>query len=48
MTELPDPESPNYLEQRRKVMRQRNVVLGLVLGFFAVLFFAITIVKMKV
>jgi len=32
---------------RNRVIRQRNVVLGLVLAFFAVLFFAITVVKMK-
>ncbi len=48
MTELPDPESPDALDQRRKVIRQRNVVMALVLAFFVVLFFAITIVKMKV
>ena len=47
MTQLPDPNSSEALEQRRKVIRQRNVVLGLVLAFFAVLFFAITIAKMK-
>ncbi len=45
MTDLPDPS--DYMAQRRKVIRQRNIVLGLVLGFFAVLFFAITIAKMK-
>lgn len=39
--------SPEWLAQRRKVVRQRNVALALVLGCFAVLFFAITIVKMK-
>jgi len=32
---------------RNRVIRQRNIVLGLVLAFFAVLFFAITVVKMK-
>ena len=46
MTQLPDPDSPDPSEQRRKVIRQRNVALGLVLAFFAVLFFAITIAKM--
>lgn len=45
MTQI-DPNSPDYMEQRRKVIRQRNVALGLVLTFFAVLFFAITIAKM--
>ena len=39
--------SPEWLAQRQKVIRQRNIALALVLGFFAVLFFAITIVKMK-
>ena len=43
----PQPFQPEALEQRRKVIRQRNVVMGLVLAFFAVLFFAITIAKMK-
>lgn len=52
MTDLSDsdspvPGSPEWLEHRRKVIRQRNVALALVLGFFAVLFFAITIAKMK-
>ena len=46
MTQLPDPESPDYADQRKKVIRQRNVATGLVLVFFVVLFFAITIAKM--
>lgn len=46
MTNLPDPDSPDYLAQRKKVIRQRNVALALVLGFFVILFFAITIAKM--
>lgn len=51
MTQLPDPaeqRSPQRAEQRQKVIRHRNVAMGLVLAFFAVLFFAITIVKMKI
>jgi len=53
MTDRPDDESPLYgtpewTERRRKVIRQRNIVLGVVLAFFAVLFFAITIAKMNV
>lgn len=32
---------------RKRVIRQRNIVLGLALAFFVVLFFAITVVKMK-
>ena len=60
MTELPpsspgnkpasaeDFGSPDYMERSRKVIRQRNIVMGLVLAFFVVLFFAITIAKMKV
>ena len=52
MTDQHDSDSPVYgspawLAQRQKVIRQRNIALALVLGFFAVLFFAITIVKMK-
>lgn len=46
-TESPATTPAEWLEQRRKVIRQRNIALGVVLGFFAVLFFAITIVKMK-
>ena len=49
MTDLPKPELTPAVtaEQRRKVIAQRNMVMGLVLAFFAVLFFAITIAKMK-
>ena len=46
MTQLPDPESPPTMDQRKKVIRQRNIATGLVLGFFVILFFAITIAKM--
>lgn len=48
MTDLPDPESPDFMARRNAVIRRRNLALALVLGFFAVLFFAITIVKMKI
>lgn len=48
MTDLNTPKSPELRAQRDKVIRQRNIALALVLGFFVVLFFAITIVKMKV
>lgn len=37
------PEEEAEFIRRRK---SRNIVLGLVLGFFAVLFYAITFVKM--
>ncbi len=52
MTDLPDSESPvqaasDHQARRTKVIRQRNVAMAVVLAFFAVLFFAITIVKMK-
>ncbi len=47
MTDLPEPQSSDHAAQRSKVIRQRNLVLALVLAFFAVLFFAITIVKIK-
>jgi len=48
MTLPEDFNSPEYLARRKQVIRQRNIALGLVLAFFAVLFFAITIVKMKI
>lgn len=48
MTDLDPADSPDLMERRRKVIRQRNAAMGLVLAFFAVLFFAITIVKMKI
>ena len=47
MTTPPDPESPDYMAQRNKVIRQRNIALALVLGFFVILFFAITVAKMQ-
>ena len=39
------PEFDKYAE-RNRVIRQRNIALGVVLAFFVVLFFAITVVKM--
>ena len=48
MPQMPDPNSPDAKAQRDKVIRQRNLAVALVLAFFVVLFFAITIVKMKV
>lgn len=42
-----DPTSPEYLALRAKVIRQRNIAVGLLLGCLVILFFAITIVKMK-
>ena len=47
MTNLPDPKSPDTMDQRKKVIRQRNLATALVLAFFVILFFAITIAKMK-
>lgn len=52
MTDKPETDSPLYgtpewTARRKQVIRQRNIALGIVLGFFAVLFFAITIAKMK-
>ena len=38
-----DPET-----KRLRVQRQRNVAMALILGALAILFFAITIVKLKV
>ena len=37
------PDEEREFVRRRK---QRNIVLGLVLGFFAILFYAITIARM--
>ena len=42
---MPDSKFDKYAE-RNRVIRQRNIALGLVLAFFVVLFFAITVVKM--
>ncbi len=42
-----DPTSPEYIALRAKVIRQRNIAVGLLLGCLAILFFAITIAKMK-
>ncbi|MEJ6011006.1 hypothetical protein [Novosphingobium aquae] len=44
---MTDPKKSITEEQRQKVIRQRNLVLALVLGAFVVLFFAITIVKIR-
>jgi len=49
---MPD-DSPASLakqtaEERKRIIRQRNFVVALVLTGFVVLFFAITIVKMKI
>ena len=41
-------ESVDPEEQRRRIIRSRNRVTALVLVAFVVLFFAITIVKMKI
>ncbi len=41
-----DPPMDPYAE-RDRVIRQRNIALGLVLTFFVVLFFAITVVKLR-
>jgi 4-amino-4-deoxy-L-arabinose transferase-like glycosyltransferase len=45
----PFPPRPTLLEaaEMRRRQRGRNVALGLVLGALAVLFFAITIVKLS-
>ena len=41
MDRLPDSD-----EQRQRIQRSRNVVMGLLLGAFVILVFAISIVKM--
>lgn len=45
MADGPIPQSE--AEERARIMRGRNRALALTLTFFVVLFFAITIVKMK-
>ena len=48
---MTDPEqfnSPEYLARRSRVIRRRNIAMALILAFFVALFFAITIVKMKI
>ncbi len=47
MTDI-DPEIAHTETRRLRVQRQRNVAMALVLGALAILFFAITIVKLKV
>ncbi len=42
MTEQPDSQP-----ERKRIIRQRNLVLAIVLGAFVVLVFAISIVKMS-
>ncbi|MFM5932262.1 MAG: hypothetical protein ACKOPQ_15300 [Novosphingobium sp.] len=44
---MTDVENPQTEEQRKKVIRQRNLAMALVLGALVVLFFAITIVKIR-
>jgi hypothetical protein len=41
------PWTKDRMAARNRVIRQRNIALGLVLVFFVMLFFAITVVKMK-
>lgn len=43
---MTQPESPDHEARRKAVIRQRNIATALVLGFFVVLFFAITVAKM--
>ena len=38
--------TPEENAEIRRRQKSRNIVVGLVLGFFAVLFYAITIVRM--
>ncbi len=42
-----EPPKIDPYAARNRVIRQRNIALGLVLTFFVVLFFAITVVKMR-
>ena len=43
-----DDSGPIDIEKlRRKIIRQRNLAVGFLLGLMVLLFFAITVVKMK-
>ena len=42
-----DPNTPDPMEQRKRIIAGRNRALGLVLLGLVVLFFAITIAKMN-
>lgn len=42
MSKLPDPESA-----RNRIIRQRNIIMALALGALVVLFFFITIAKIR-
>ncbi|MEP6866968.1 MAG: hypothetical protein ABJA20_00480 [Novosphingobium sp.] len=42
MSKLPDPES-----ERNRIIRQRNIIMALALGALVVLFFFITIAKIR-
>jgi uncharacterized BrkB/YihY/UPF0761 family membrane protein len=44
---MTDLDKTQTEEQRQKVIRQRNLAMALVLGALVVLFFAITIVKIR-
>jgi hypothetical protein len=44
--EPPSQMTPEEVEARRKRQRRNAVALGLVLGFLALLFYVLTIVKM--
>jgi hypothetical protein len=52
MSKLPDPESAGPKSagpesERNRIIRQRNVMMALTLGALAVLFFFITIAKIR-
>jgi hypothetical protein len=45
---LPSHDHATEQAERKRIIAARNRVLGLVLLFFVMLFFAITVVKMKI
>jgi hypothetical protein len=45
---IPSPDPADEMAERKRIIAARNRVLGLVLLFFVLLFFAITLVKMKI
>jgi hypothetical protein len=46
MVEQQEPEGVVLSPEALKSRRQRNIAIGLAVGFFALLFYAVTIVKL--
>jgi hypothetical protein len=48
MTNLGEPDGIEMTPAQLKSRRQRNIAIGLAIGFFAVLFYVVTIAKLGV